>query len=333
MLIFFLIIIWLLWMIFWSFASVLISRFYTKEWWIMTWRSHCINCKHELWALDLVPIFSYIFMLWKCRYCKKKISPEYPLLELVMWLFFVLVGIFLVDYKEIFLANTTEILRLVFFLFTAFVVVTFSVYDIKHQLIPTEILGPSIVIVLLILIISTFNIDAYNFFSYYIQFDNEFLNKPIFNALIWSLTIYTFFYLQIFLFWVFFALKNKKYTIILEQLIEYFIFPFYMIATVFKKPEETWKTEETEEEIETWMWHWDLWIAIFMWLVWGFKIAILWLAIAYFVWSIIWSYFLIRWERNKKIAFGPFLWLGLMLSLFFYERILTYTITILWLRL
>gem|GEM_PF-2405691 len=90
----------------------------------------------------------------------------------------------MVDYKEIFIANITEILRLFFFLFIAFIVVIFSTYDIKHQLIPTEILGPSILFILIILLVSIFNENVSNFFSYYIQFDNELLNKPILNALL-----------------------------------------------------------------------------------------------------------------------------------------------------
>lgn len=46
-------------------------------------RSHCMTCGHQLNALDLVPIFSYIFLGGKCRYCKARISPRYWMVELV----------------------------------------------------------------------------------------------------------------------------------------------------------------------------------------------------------------------------------------------------------
>lgn len=46
-------------------------------------RSHCMNCGHQLGTLDLVPIFSYIFLGGKCRYCKARISPRYWIVELV----------------------------------------------------------------------------------------------------------------------------------------------------------------------------------------------------------------------------------------------------------
>lgn len=50
---------------------------------IMTGRSHCAVCGHPLKAPDLVPIFSYIFLQGKCRYCGKKISPRYVIVEIM----------------------------------------------------------------------------------------------------------------------------------------------------------------------------------------------------------------------------------------------------------
>jgi len=330
--IYFLVLLTFLWIIFGSFASVLIVRFYTKEWWIMNWRSHCKDCNHELWFFDLFPIFSYIFLSWKCRYCKQKISYIYPLLELVMWIGFMLVWLYLVDYIKIISLDVWEIIKLVFFLYIIFVVVIFSFYDILYQLIPTEILGPAILVLLILLLTSIFSSEVNNFFLYYVSLKNSIFLKPIFNALLWAFTVYTFLYIQIFFPWIYYAIEKKKYKIILVQFIDYFIIPFYMLASVFINTDEKNKLEETEEEqIYTWMWHWDLWIAIFMWFVWGFKIAILWLALAYLIWSIIWLYIiLIKKQRNTYIAFWPFLGSWLILALIFYNPIINWGINILW---
>ena len=46
-------------------------------------RSRCPACGHTLGILDLVPIFSWLFLRGKCRYCGKKISARYPLSEAV----------------------------------------------------------------------------------------------------------------------------------------------------------------------------------------------------------------------------------------------------------
>ena len=44
-------------------------------------RSHCTSCGHVLGFLDLIPVFSWIFLGGRCRYCKTKISPRYMLTE------------------------------------------------------------------------------------------------------------------------------------------------------------------------------------------------------------------------------------------------------------
>lgn len=53
--------------------------------------SFCPKCNERLTILDLVPLFSYIFLLGKCRYCKEKISIRYPLVESLNALFYLLI--------------------------------------------------------------------------------------------------------------------------------------------------------------------------------------------------------------------------------------------------
>ncbi|MEK7594128.1 MAG: prepilin peptidase [Patescibacteria group bacterium] len=52
-------------------------------------RSMCPDCKHELTAKDLVPVLSWLSLGGKCRYCKKPIPVQYPLVELVTACLFV----------------------------------------------------------------------------------------------------------------------------------------------------------------------------------------------------------------------------------------------------
>ena len=54
--------------------------------------SYCPNCNHKLGFLDLIPVFSYIFLLGKCRYCKQKIRPRYFIIEILSGITFVLVA-------------------------------------------------------------------------------------------------------------------------------------------------------------------------------------------------------------------------------------------------
>lgn len=51
-------------------------------------RSHCPKCGHVLGVPDLIPLFSWLFLKGKCRYCKEPISPRYILAEAVLGLYF-----------------------------------------------------------------------------------------------------------------------------------------------------------------------------------------------------------------------------------------------------
>ena len=90
--------------------------------------SSCANCGTQLKPLDLVPVFSYLFLGGRCRYCKTKISPRYPLVEIATGCTFT--GLFLkYGFSAQFLAFVilTAILTAVFFI------------DIDHRIIPDEL--------------------------------------------------------------------------------------------------------------------------------------------------------------------------------------------------
>ena len=57
-------------------------------------RSHCPSCNHQLAAMDLIPIVSYVASGGRCRYCKEKISARYPLTETVFMALSVILYIF-----------------------------------------------------------------------------------------------------------------------------------------------------------------------------------------------------------------------------------------------
>jgi len=50
---------------------------------ILHGRSMCPDCHHELKPKDLVPLFSWLSLHGKCRYCHKPISWQYPVVELL----------------------------------------------------------------------------------------------------------------------------------------------------------------------------------------------------------------------------------------------------------
>ncbi len=70
-----------------SFLNVCIFRIPNEES-ISFPPSHCGICGHNLYPKDLIPVFSYIFLAGKCRYCKSKISVQYPFIEILNCLFY-----------------------------------------------------------------------------------------------------------------------------------------------------------------------------------------------------------------------------------------------------
>lgn len=73
-----------------SFLNVVICRLPRGES-VVGPGSHCPDCGHNLVARDLVPVISYIWQRGKCRYCGGKISPRYPLVEILTAVTFLLI--------------------------------------------------------------------------------------------------------------------------------------------------------------------------------------------------------------------------------------------------
>lgn len=105
-------------------------------------RSMCFSCGETLRWHDMVPVFSFLFLLGKCRKCKTKISWQYPAVELLSGLLFV--GIFYRQYTLWSLYGSMDYGLLFSILFFVFYAVVFSlllvigVYDIKHKIIPDK---------------------------------------------------------------------------------------------------------------------------------------------------------------------------------------------------
>lgn len=83
-----------------SFLNVLIYRIPKGENFV-TENSHCMSCNHRLYAKDLVPLFSWLFLGGKCRYCKAKISVQYPIVEAINGIMYALIFWFICEEPRI----------------------------------------------------------------------------------------------------------------------------------------------------------------------------------------------------------------------------------------
>ena len=115
-----------------SFLNVVILRFRSGK--TLGGRSMCFSCGKTLGFAELVPIASFLTQGGKCAGCKTKISWQYPAIEALMGVLFVLLYVRL-DY----LLPASALLFCILFAFYAFVLsllVVMSVYDLRHHILP-----------------------------------------------------------------------------------------------------------------------------------------------------------------------------------------------------
>lgn len=108
--------------------------------------SHCPHCKHKLGVSDLIPIVSYLFLKGSCRYCNKKISAQYPIVEVASGVLFALTAYYwILGVSSI---SFLEVFQLVYLLFMVSVLLVLLVTDVKNGLLPNSIVLSSIGVII-----------------------------------------------------------------------------------------------------------------------------------------------------------------------------------------
>ena len=126
-------------------------------------RSFCPKCRHQLGFFDLIPILSFFVLKGKCRYCREKISWQYPLVEILTGLIFLLIFNFQFSIFNEF--SISQFSNLIYLSVISCLLIIIFVYDLKHYLIPDKIIYPAIVIVFLFNIFNSYIINDKSFFN------------------------------------------------------------------------------------------------------------------------------------------------------------------------
>ncbi|WP_066311601.1 A24 family peptidase [Bacillus sp. FJAT-29814] len=92
-------------------------------------RSACPTCRHQLKAYELIPVISYLLQKGKCRGCQSRISPIYPIMELLTGILFAAAPLVVGWSGELVVALT---------LISLFMIIIVS--DIHYMIIPDKIL-------------------------------------------------------------------------------------------------------------------------------------------------------------------------------------------------
>jgi leader peptidase (prepilin peptidase)/N-methyltransferase len=149
-----------------SFFNVLIDRLPQNK---SPWkgRSKCDFCKTPLSPLDLIPVFSFLFLKGKCSYCHKKLSIQYPLIEILTGLMYLGLAVSIsklsiinfqlpinFQYSNIFsVLNLTVLLSYLSLLIIFSSLFVIFVADLKYQIIPDEMLISLIIGITLMMVI------------------------------------------------------------------------------------------------------------------------------------------------------------------------------------
>ncbi len=110
-----------------SFLNVCIYRI-PRDLSVVAPRSFCPECGRQLAVTDNIPIFSYLFLRGRCRYCSQPIGARYPLIELATAVLFALTAI----------KFGPTLAALKWAIFECLLIVLFST-DLEERLLPDEL--------------------------------------------------------------------------------------------------------------------------------------------------------------------------------------------------
>ena len=106
--------------------------------------SHCPNCNHRLGMLELIPVFSFLFLGGKCKNCRSKVPVLSTIIELLTSILFLIAYIRFGISIKLFIA-------LIFISMLVIVIVS----DIRYMVICDEVLITGNILIFILLIIST----------------------------------------------------------------------------------------------------------------------------------------------------------------------------------
>ncbi len=109
---------------------------------ILSGRSQCPKCGHQLAAKDLVPIFSWLVLRGRCRYCGQPISLQYPLVELAAAAVFVISY----GYWPGGVYGVGDWVLLTTWLAASVGLIALFIFDFRWMLLPSHIIYPTLAI-------------------------------------------------------------------------------------------------------------------------------------------------------------------------------------------
>ena len=95
--------------------------------------SKCVYCSKRIVWYDNIPVLSYLFLRGKCRHCQRKISAQYPIVEFLTGI------VFLLLFRSVLIVSGSSICAYIFYIIFCCFLIVGSFVDLRLHIIPNEI--------------------------------------------------------------------------------------------------------------------------------------------------------------------------------------------------
>lgn len=166
-----------------SFLNVVICRLDLAET-IIHGRSHCPKCKAQIYWYDNIPVISFVMLRAKCRECMESISWQYPFIEILTGIIFLLVGNYFFEISSV----QAWVITLFYLVIFSLMIVIIG-YDIKFMEIPMAIFWAALIVLIFLYLVVDWNnlksLSNENFWNFFVS--NGFLGGIVAAAFFYFL--------------------------------------------------------------------------------------------------------------------------------------------------
>jgi len=174
------------------------NKFPTGQASFLRGRSFCPRCGHTLSWDDLIPIFSFLILRGRCKYCQKPISWQYPIVETATGLLFLLIFNFFTPTPNFgvgasFSISNFQFLTFLYYLLISCFLIIIFVYDLKHYIIPDQVIYPAIATAFVYRLFEFLSFNNWDLFrNWKLEIENL---QPLLNSLLSAIIASAFFLL------------------------------------------------------------------------------------------------------------------------------------------
>lgn len=131
--------------------------------------SKCAYCSKRIVWYDNIPVLSYLFLRGKCRHCQHKISAQYPIVEFLTGI------VFLLLFRSVLMVSSGTTCAYAFFIIFCCLLIVGSFVDLRLHIIPNEITYTGLILAPIASILCVGLHDLSGSLSFYVDSGNQWI--------------------------------------------------------------------------------------------------------------------------------------------------------------